>query len=143
MADNIASNTRVRVCRISERSVIVTTLDSSPRTFVLPRMRFRFTSSRNRRQFTLLRTQFPLRLAYAMTYNKSQGQTLNRLLLDVRDWCFAHGHLYVALSRIRCYMDIRFMMPSKDSADHFQTIDGKLVPTIYNVIHQSIIASIP
>ena len=47
----------------------------------------------------LHRQQFPLRVCYAMTMNKSQGQTLSRVGLDLRDDVFCHGQLYVALSR--------------------------------------------
>ncbi|XP_076065328.1 ATP-dependent DNA helicase Pif1-like [Oratosquilla oratoria] len=47
------------------------------------------------------RKQFPIKLSYAMTINKSQGQTFDRcgLLLDSVH-CFAHGQLYVACSRV-------------------------------------------
>lgn len=44
-----------------------------------------------------------VKLAYCMTYNKSQGQTLNKCLVDSRSEPFTHGHLYVALSRIPQY----------------------------------------
>ena len=53
------------------------------------------------------RKQFPLRLAYAMTYNKSQGQEFDKVVVDVRKQPFTHGHLYVALSRIRIANNIR------------------------------------
>jgi len=53
-----------------------------------------------------MRTQFPLRLAYSMTYNKSQSQTLQRVLLDITRAPFAHGHLYVALSRVTNFANI-------------------------------------
>uniref|UniRef100_A0A183CEF9 ATP-dependent DNA helicase n=1 Tax=Globodera pallida TaxID=36090 RepID=A0A183CEF9_GLOPA len=48
------------------------------------------------------RIQFPLRPGSVMTINKAQGQTLSHvgILLD-RSQCFAHGQLYVALSRVR------------------------------------------
>lgn len=48
----------------------------------------------------LIRRQFSFRVCFAMTINKSQGQTvLGRLGIDLVDHCFAHGQLYVTLSR--------------------------------------------
>ena len=48
----------------------------------------------------LTRKQFPIRLSFAMTINKSQGQTLTTVGLDLRNPCFSHGQLYVGLSRV-------------------------------------------
>lgn len=44
-------------------------------------------------------TQYPLRLAFAVTIHKSQGKTFERALIDVGRGTFAHGQMYVALSR--------------------------------------------
>ena len=56
--------------------------------------------------FLLRRIQFPVCLAYAMTINKSQGQTFDKVGIYLNQACFAHGQLYVAFSRARSKNDI-------------------------------------
>lgn len=44
-------------------------------------------------------TQYPLRLAWAVTIHKSQGKTFDNVIIDIGRGTFVHGQLYVALSR--------------------------------------------
>jgi ATP-dependent DNA helicase PIF1 len=46
------------------------------------------------------RKQFPVRPAYAITINKSQGQSLEIVGLDLTSPCFTHGQLYVGMTRV-------------------------------------------
>jgi hypothetical protein len=44
-------------------------------------------------------TQYPLMLAWAVTIHKGQGKTFDRVIIDIGRGIFAHGQMYVALSR--------------------------------------------
>jgi ATP-dependent exoDNAse (exonuclease V) alpha subunit len=50
-------------------------------------------------------TQHPLKLAWSITIHKSQGLTFDRVVIDARS-AFAHGQVYVALSRCRSFEGI-------------------------------------
>ena len=61
-------------------------------------------------KFQLRRRQFPVRLAFAMTINKAQGQSVRHVGLDLREPVFAHGQLYVALSRATSSNRIKILL---------------------------------
>jgi ATP-dependent exoDNAse (exonuclease V) alpha subunit len=46
-------------------------------------------------------TQYPFKLAWAVTIHKAQGKTFSKVYVDLATGTFAHGQLYVALSRCR------------------------------------------
>jgi len=56
-------------------------------------------------------TQFPIILAWAITIHKSQGKTFDKVIIDIGRGTFAHGQLYVALSRCRSLSGIVLRRP--------------------------------
>jgi hypothetical protein len=64
----------------------------------IPRITFTFMVPTS--HINIIRTQFPIRLAYASTYHRIIGQTLDLVGLDMRAEFFTHGQLYVGLSRV-------------------------------------------
>jgi ATP-dependent DNA helicase PIF1 len=66
---------------------------------------------RTKSTLEFVRTQFPLRLAFAMTIHKAQGQTLDKVGVYLNSPIFSCGQLYVALSRVRRAQDIVVFNP--------------------------------
>ncbi len=67
--------------------------------------------------------QFPIRLAWAMTIHKSQGKTFDNVVILLQNRSFAHGQVYVALSRCRTKEGITLSRPLQE----FDIISDKRV----------------
>ncbi len=68
--------------------------------------------------------QYPMMLAWAVTIHKSQGKTFDRVVIDVGSGTFAHGQLYVALSRCTTLEGI--VLKRRIEKRHILT-DGRIV----------------
>jgi hypothetical protein len=77
--------------------------------------------------FTLTRLQFPIRLAFAMTINKSQGQSLRYVGIDLRRPVFTHGQLYVAFSRSTNVHDMAVLL---DPSNADRITDNVVYPEV-------------
>uniref|UniRef100_A0A453QHK2 ATP-dependent DNA helicase n=1 Tax=Aegilops tauschii subsp. strangulata TaxID=200361 RepID=A0A453QHK2_AEGTS len=64
--------------------------------------------------FSFKRKQFSIRLSFAMTINKSQGQTIANVGIYLPEPVFSHGQLYVALSRATTTANIKVLTGTHD-----------------------------
>ena len=55
--------------------------------------------------------QYPVKLAWAITIHKSQGKTFDNVLIELGDGAFAHGQVYVALSRCASFSGLQLRRP--------------------------------
>ena len=130
----LCNGTRL-ICRSFRRYVIeaeIVTGSHAGDIVLIPRITLTPTNSDSPIQFS--RTQFPIRLAFAMTINKAQGQTMDQVGLYLPEHPFAHGLLYVAMSRVRTPTSIHITLDRDNSS-----ING--LPGFYtrNVVYREVL----
>ena len=131
--EKLVNNCKIRVAEIKQFSIKAITLQHPRKVVIIPRIRFKFRLPYGQ-SFEMIRTQFPLRLAYSLTMNKSQGQELERALLDVTIPPFVHGHLYVALSRAKTAEGIAVIVSPNQITENAIILQNVLYPELLNDI---------
>ncbi|KAG6663118.1 hypothetical protein CIPAW_02G003800 [Carya illinoinensis] len=110
-SEGLCNGTRL-ICQAFDQNVIDAKIavghHSGKRVFI-PRIPFLPNVDENS-GFPFKRTQFPIRLSFAMTINKSQGQTLDFVGIYLPQPVFSHGQLYVALSRAKTASTVRILI---------------------------------
>jgi len=110
-ANKLVNGTKLIVIGISKKLIEVRHPGQTDTIFI-PRIPFKFSTGRS--GIEMVRRQFPLKLAYGMTINKAQGQTIDLLGVDLRSPVFSHGQLYVALGRVRSANTIKVLIPAEN-----------------------------
>lgn len=109
--EGLCNGTRMVVTGLRRRCIEARILggDWDGQLRVLPRIEL--TSADDSLGITIKRKQFPVRLCFAMTINKSQGQSFHTVGLDLRTPVFTHGQLYVGCSRTSRVEGLSVLLP--------------------------------
>ena len=113
-AEGVCNGTRGLITKISHRVIEIELLtgDFVGKKVFIPRITL--TPSETQVLFKLEKRQFPLKLCFAMTINKSQGQSVKHVGLDLRTSVFTHGQFYVGVSRVKSVENIKVITDNKE-----------------------------
>ncbi|KAM0885149.1 hypothetical protein ACQ4PT_030511 [Festuca glaucescens] len=110
----LCNGTRLIVTRLADKVIEAIVMTGSNIGDVVYIPRICLTTKDPKWPFTLHRRQFPIRICYAMTINKSQGQTLQAVALYLKTPVFTHGQFYVAMSRVTSRKALRILIENED-----------------------------
>jgi len=113
--EGLCNGTRMVVTSVGRRCIEARILGGSFNGQLRLIPRIKLTSTEGELPYTVSRRQFPLRLCFAMTVNKSQGQSFNYVGVDLRIPPFTHGQLYVALSRVTDIANLSLLLPPNNT----------------------------
>jgi ATP-dependent exoDNAse (exonuclease V) alpha subunit len=96
--------------------------------------------------FRFKRKQFPIRLSFAMTINKAQGQTIPTVGVHLPEPVFSHGQLYVALSRATAKNNIKILAIKDNGNDKTKNSKKRkrtdyLVTTTLNIVYKEVLSN--
>jgi ATP-dependent exoDNAse (exonuclease V) alpha subunit len=95
--------------------------------------------------FKFKRKQFPIRLSFAMTINKAQGQTIPIVGVYLPEPVFSHGQLYVALSRATAKCNIKILAVKDNRKDTKNSNKRKrteaLITTTLNIVYKEVLSN--
>ncbi|XP_022041030.1 uncharacterized protein LOC110943601 [Helianthus annuus] len=121
--NGLCNGTRLKVTKLYSRVIeaeIISGGNIGSRTFI-PRMNL--VPSYKKIHFAFQRRQFPITVCFAMMINKSQGQSLSKVGLYLRQPVFTHGQLYVSLSRVTRRDGIKLLILDNEGRPTNKTIN--------------------
>jgi ATP-dependent exoDNAse (exonuclease V) alpha subunit len=124
----LCNGTRLVILRLNDRAIEarIMTGKHEGNVVLLPKILLHHNGDL-RAKLSFYRYQFPVVLCFSMTINKSQGQTLDHVALMLRSPVFAHGQLYVGLSRVTNPANLEVFTLDNTSA-MFNVVNKEIFP---------------
>ena len=136
--DGACNGTRLMVTKLSRHLIEATIIHGTHAGQSIFISRMNMSPSDTPFPFKLSRRQFPIRLAYGLTINKSQGQTFTKVGVYLPQPVFTHGQLYVALSRVGSYDDVSILADYEWSGTKVP-VNGNIGVFTENIVYYEIL----
>jgi len=122
-ASGLCNGTQLQVNHLGKNIITATVITSKGigQKVLIPRMDL--VPSDSRFPFKFSRRQFPISLCFAMTINKSRGQSLSKVGLYLPRPVFTHGKLYVVVSRVTTKKGLKLFILDEDGNPCTSTIN--------------------
>ena len=117
----LCNGTRLVVTELHENYIVARIINSvhEERESIVALPRMTLSPTDTGLPFRLKRKQLPIRLSFAMTINKAQGQTFDKVGLYLPTPVFSHGQLYVSFSRVRRAKHVKVQIIDTDIQGKF------------------------
>ena len=119
----LMNGTRLQITQVMDLMVQARIITGEKVGQIVDIPRLSITPSDTRLPFKMRRRQLPLAVAFAITINKSQGQSLSEVGLFLPKPVFSHGQLYVAISRVTSKKGLKILALGTDGKPQRKTMN--------------------
>ncbi|CAK8565016.1 unnamed protein product [Lathyrus sativus] len=133
-SEGLCNGTRLTVTKLGNHVIEAKIISGTNIGNIIYIPRMSLSPSRSPWSFKLIRRQLSIIVSFAMTINKSQGQSLDYVGLYLPKNVFSHGQLYVAISRVKSKVGLKVLIHDKDNNYLTQTTNVVFKEVFHNVI---------
>ncbi|KAI9084922.1 hypothetical protein K1719_033095 [Acacia pycnantha] len=133
-AAGLCNGTRIQISQLGKNVIKAKALNDTSIGEDILIHRMDMNPSETKLPFNMTRRQFPIIISFAMTINKSQGQSMSNVGIYLPSPVFSHGQLYVALSRVKNFNGLKIL-----TLNEFNRCSKATLNVVYREVFQNLL----